>query len=44
MNEISGNIFLVPLGNFLDHHLRLVYPAGGEEPARGLWDKPPARY
>ena len=44
MNEISRNIFLVPLGDLLDHDLRLVYPAGGEEPAGGLWDEPPAGY
>ena len=43
MDEIGGNVLLVPLGDLLHHHLGLVDPAGAEEPAGGLWHKPPGR-
>ena len=41
MDEVGGNIFLVPFSNFLNHDLGFINPAGGEEPAGRLWDKPP---
>ena len=41
MDKISRNIFLVPLGNLLNDHLRLINAASGEKPAGRLWDEPP---